>query len=146
MPKSRTAVVELIPHTADVGIEVRAPTLDELFVAAAQGFTKVLITNPSAVRPRTSIDIELEGTDLADLLVRWLAELLYLFEVERMLFSRYQLRVDQTGIRMQAQAKGEPYDPHRHHAGLEIKAVTYHEARVELTADGTWHARVIFDV
>jgi SHS2 domain-containing protein len=146
VPKPKASVIELIPHTADIGIEVWAESLDELFVTAAKGFTKVLVTNPSAIRPRRSVEIELGGTDLTDLLVRWLSELLYLFDVERILFSQYKVHVDATGLCLKARLKGEQYDPARHHAGREVKAVTYHEALVEQVDPGRWHARVIFDI
>ena len=42
-------------------------------------------------------------------------------------------------------AYGEPYDPARHVLAHEVKAITYHELKVEKTADG-WLAEVIVDI
>ncbi len=38
-----------------------------------------------------------------------------------------------------------PYDPERHAEGLDLKAVTWHQAAFERTAQG-WRARVVFDI
>ncbi len=145
MPKPGSANITLIPHTADIGIEVVAGSIDELFAAAARGFTKILITNPSAVRPRVKRQVNLEGTDLTDLMVRWLSELLYLFEVHRLVFRRFAVTVEPSRVTLQANLLGEEYDPVRHHAAREIKAVTYHDATVEPMEQG-WHCRIIFDI
>lgn len=146
MPRPSRAIIKLIPHTADIGIDVRARNLDDLFAAAAMGFTKILITNPSAIRHSIQRELWLDTTDLVDLMVRWLSELLYLFDTEQILFNRYIVHVDPGAVSLYAKLKGERYDPSRHRAGREVKAVTYHEATVEQTNDGMWHARVIFDI
>jgi SHS2 domain-containing protein len=40
---------------------------------------------------------------------------------------------------------GEPFDPERHPRGIEVKAATYHQARVEREGD-RWVAVVYVDV
>ena len=45
----------------------------------------------------------------------------------------------------QVRASGEPYDAQRHDLSSAIKAVTWHEAAVEQTAEG-YKARIIFDI
>jgi SHS2 domain-containing protein len=38
------------------------------------------------------------------------------------------------------------YDPERHAEGLDLKAVTRHEARFERGEDGVWRGQVVFDI
>ena len=60
-----------------------------------------------------------------------------------MLFGRFDVSVTDDGL--SATAWGEPLDPARHELAREVKAITYHELRVEQTADG-WLAEVIVDI
>ena len=60
-----------LDHTADLGIEVAAPSLDQLFAEALAGLTDCL-TERSAVRGVQERAVEVEGRDLELLLVTWL--------------------------------------------------------------------------
>jgi SHS2 domain-containing protein len=84
-----------------------------------------------------------DGTEADYLLFDWLNELLYAFESDRMLFARFEVRPDETGLN--ADAWGEPADPARHELEHEVKAITYHRLRVERTPDG-WLAELIVDI
>ncbi len=53
-------------HTGDIGVRVRARTLDELFRDAAAAFTDA-ITDPARIEPRRSVSLTLESP-AADLL------------------------------------------------------------------------------
>jgi SHS2 domain-containing protein len=52
---------------------------------------------------------------------------------------------DAPGGALRAVVAGEPYDPARHRLHGEVKAVTWHQLRLEPVAAG-WRARVILDV
>jgi SHS2 domain-containing protein len=134
---------EQFEHTADLGLRICAAGLEELFAEAGRALTDALTAQPDAVEPRRSQTIRLEASDRADLLHDWLAELLYLFETERLLFSRFDVALAPGELR--ATAWGEPVDPKRHEIEIEIKAITYHGLKVEQTADG-WLAEVIVDL
>jgi len=85
------------------------------------------------------------GDDAAELLVCWLQELLYRFETERLVPLRFEFaEAAPSGIR--ARVGFGRFDPKRHRASTEVKAVTYHELAVREEADGTWSARMILDV
>ena len=71
---------ELIDHTADVGIKAYGKTLSEAFENAAKGMFDI-ITDSSEIESIGQYNIELEAPDLEQLLVDWLSELLYLFEI-----------------------------------------------------------------
>jgi SHS2 domain-containing protein len=136
----------LIEHTADTGLEVEAPSLAELFVEALRGMTDC-ITELERVAPQTRRRLGVRAGDLGRLLVEWLSEAVYLFEVEDLLFSQAEVEVKESkaGFELAATVAGEPFDPERHPAKIAIKAVTYHQLKVEETPDG-WRARVIFDI
>lgn len=92
--------------------------------------------------------IEAAGADLPDLLVAWLNELLYLFEVEGLVFSRFEVEV-RGSTRLRATGYGGRFDPGRDTVKIGVKAATYHRAAVEQVAGPSgprWRAQVVLDV
>jgi SHS2 domain-containing protein len=134
---------ETFDHTADLGLRVRAPTLDALFVEAAEALFSIVIEVPGTVKPVTRIDVNLSESDRELLLFDWLKELLYRFDAEHLVFSRFEARVRPDGFT--GAAWGEKLDRDRHELGHEVKAITYHGLKVEQTAGG-WLAEVIVDI
>jgi SHS2 domain-containing protein len=59
-------------------------------------------------------------------------------------FGRFEVRVRDDGL--SGTAWGEPLDPARHVLLHEVKAITYHELKVEPTPDSGWLAEVIVDI
>jgi SHS2 domain-containing protein len=136
-------VYELFEHTADLGLRVRAPDLDGLFAEAGRGLFSIIVDNLDDVRPTRTVDIRIEGRDPVYLLFDWLHELLVTFETRRLILSSFRVRVGEVGL--QAKAHGDELDPDRHQTLHEVKAITYHGLKVELTRDG-WQAEVIVDI
>ncbi len=134
---------ETFEHTADIGLRVRAESLDELFVEAGRAFFSLIVANPEAIRPVQQVEFELAGSQRDDLLFDWLGELLYTFATRRLLLAEFDVRVRDDGL--SARARGEPLDRRRHELDLEVKAITYHGLKVEQAADG-WLAEVIVDI
>jgi SHS2 domain-containing protein len=134
---------ETFEHTADLGLRVRAATLDALFADAASGLFSVLVEDVDAIRPEREVTIRIDGREKDYLLFDWLNELLFRFETDHVLFSEFTVTVEEGGL--SASARGEPVDLGRHRLSHEVKAVTYHHLNVEQTADG-WSAEVIVDI
>lgn len=134
---------EVFEHTADLGLRVRAGSLDELFADAGRGFFQMLVSNLDAVEPRERVVFAIDGASPDFLLFDWLNELLYTFESRRLLLSKFEVRVDDAGLH--GVALGEPMDPERHRMEHEVKAITYHGLKVEQTDRG-WLAEVIVDI
>jgi SHS2 domain-containing protein len=134
---------ETFDHTADLGLRIRSADLNTLFAEAAEALFSVLVEDLGTVAPARSLSVEIAGDDRAYLLFDWLKELLYHFDAEHLLFSRFEVRVSDEGLT--ATARGEPLDRARHELSHEVKAITYHGLRVEPTADG-WLAEVIVDI
>ncbi len=133
---------DVIEHTADTGIIAYGSTIEETFANAARGMFSVMV-DLDAVRPVESRDIAVQAPDRELLLAEWLSELLFLFETEYMVFSRFDVKFS-SERELRASAWGERIDPERHQIGAGIKAVTHHMLRVE-RQDG-YRATVIFDV
>ena len=133
----------LFDHTADLGMEVYGNDERELFCNAAYALFDILYdTGTVAVRVRREMAIK--GADREDLLVNFLRELLYLCNGEGLLLKEFvMLRFGD--YRLEGTVGGEWYDRNRHRLHQEIKAVTYHQVRIEERGDG-WKGRGIFDV
>jgi SHS2 domain-containing protein len=133
----------VLDHTADIGLVIYGKDLASLFEHAGEGFF-YLITDLKTVRPRIEKRVILRGESLDRLMVDWLSELLYLHDVEHLLFKEFRVEsVGEEGLK--AVAKGEPFQDGVHVIKTGVKAVTYHQIRVE-KSNGGWRARVIFDL
>jgi SHS2 domain-containing protein len=134
---------EILDHTADIGLIVYGEDLKSLFENAGEAFFR-LITDLRKVRRRTERRIEIGGETLARLMVDWLTELLYLHEVENLLFKGFKVEsVGQEGLR--ARVKGEPFQEGVHVIKTGVKAVTYHQIEVRKENE-RWRAQIIFDL
>lgn len=133
----------LLDHTADLGILVYGKDLGELFTNAAEAFFTI-ITDLRMVRESTERAIQIESANLEDLMVNWLGELLYLHDVDGLLFKSFSIDELRDGT-MKARARGEVFQEERHVIKTEIKAVTYHQIQVK-EERGRWRARIIFDL
>lgn len=134
---------EIIDHTADLGIIVRGPDAGGLFINAAQVMTGLMVKGDLGEK-RALREISVGSEDFADLMVRWLGELLYLFAAEGLIPDRIEINaIDPT--QLEASIAMAYLDPKRHRVLREIKAVTYHGISVR-KANDEWEARIIFDI
>ncbi|MGD0766166.1 MAG: archease [Dehalococcoidia bacterium] len=134
---------ETFDHTADVGIIGRGASLREALANAARCMFSLMV-DLDRVEARDERRIEVEAEDVEGLLVGWLAELLYVSEVDNLVFNRFDvLEVSERHI--VARAFGEPLDLDRHDPKLMIKAVTRHMLEVA-REDGGYRVRVILDI
>ena len=133
----------LLAHTADMGIEATGNSRAEVFVAAAQGL-KEMIFGDAPVTPRQSAPVSLASGDVGELLVAWLGEILYLFEVRGLVPAEFVIH-EITENSLRGEVYGEPFDPKRHPVEREVKAITYHQLSVERDGQG-WRAKVYVDL
>ena len=132
-------------HTADIGVEVTGRTRKELFVNAVSALFDVLMESKTGVESaQQQKQITVEGGDVADLLINFLREFLYLFNGENFVTDGCEI-IKFKNKELQARLTGEPFNSKKHLIKTEIKAVTYSGAKVERFKDG-WKARIIFDV
>ena len=132
----------LLDHTADLGMAVTGTDLRDLFQKAALSMMEIMIrTGPEKGAP---LDLSVTGADYADLMVRWLGEVLYLFQGEGRVVIRVQVS-SVTQTRVDATLETVPFDPDKHELLAEIKAVTYHDVQV-VRKGGRWRTTIIFDL
>ncbi len=133
--------------TADVAIKALGRTHDALFTNAALGLSD-LLCDTRTVRPVVTREVVSSAPTADRLLVAFLTELLVLREAEGLVFSSVEARVSTPDVvddrwRLLAIVWGEPFDPARHQALHDVKAVTYHT--LEVRPDKGF-ARVLFDI
>jgi SHS2 domain-containing protein len=134
---------ELLEHPADIGFRARGATAAELFGNCARALVSIIL-DPAEIRPIEAIEIPAEGGDRESLLVNWLNEVLYFVDGRRIALGEFEIsRIDDT--RVECTARGEPRNRERHPSRLSVKAVTYHQLKIEHTADG-WVADVFVDI
>ena len=132
-----------LEHTSDIKVEIYGADLTELFTNAATCLFD-LILDLRKVRETQSAPVSLESTDLSELFLDWLRELLFLFSTHSLAIRRVEIgSIEPTQIK--ATVLGEGFDAKRHGLKVEVKTPTYHEYRIEKGEDG-YRATVIFDV
>ena len=134
---------EFIDHTADIGILAYGADMKQVFANAARGLFSI-ITNLDNVTSTKKLDIRVTAPDREALLINWLNELIYLFEVKEMLFNRFDITTI-TDTNLKATGYGEKINLAKHELKTQVKAATYHMLKIEQN-DGGWKAQVIFDV
>ncbi len=134
-----------LEHTADAEFVAYGVTVDEAFANAALAMTNLMV-DPRTVSPAVVKDIELSGDALDVLLYDWLSELLYIFEVDRLVFGEFEAHVtgEAGNYCLKAVARGESADRHPD-IFLHIKAVTFHDLRLE-KRNNIYEAQVLLDI
>jgi len=137
------AMHEIFEHTADIGLRIGAKDLESLLAEAGKALFSAIVANPEQIRGVEEVQFTVKGSDYEELLHDWLAELLFAFHVERKVFADFTVKVDEKGIT--AIGRGEPIDFARHEIDTEIKAITWHELKIE-HVEGGLQAEVIVDI
>lgn len=141
--KHDTIGYELLDHTGDIGIRVWADDVKGLFEEAARALFDI-ITDRKKVVIRLNREVAVQGSGREELMVAWLNELLYIHEVESLLFDDFDIAEITPGS-LKGVARGEKFQEDRHHIKTAVKAVTYHLLEVK-EKDGRWQAQIIIDI
>jgi SHS2 domain-containing protein len=134
---------EVLDHTADIGIIAYGADIEELFSNAALALFS-LITEPESVKEEFHLDLEVSSEDIDSLLIEWLNELIYLFDVKHILFNHFDIK-SLTHNGLKATCYGEDFDPMKHKLKAGVKAATYHMLKLDKSDDG-FKAQVILDI
>jgi len=133
---------EIVDHTADVGIIAYGADIRQAFANAARALFS-LITELDDVDEVVYRDIKLTAPDQESLLVKWLNELIYLFDTENIIFKRFDI-TQLNNTQLKAKSYGEKVDSSKHKLKTGVKAATYHMLRVD-KGDGC-EVQVLFDI
>lgn len=131
---------------ADTAFTVRGKTPDELFQNAGKALFKSM-SDIAKIDPKISRNFELQSEQLDLLLFDFLDELLFYKDSERLLFSEFDVKVNEDSgeWKLSALIKGEKADPDRHKVTIDVKAITMHMFEVKKTKSG-YEARVVIDI
>jgi len=134
-----------LDHTADVKFKAFGRTLEDCFSNAAKAMFNILVPL-NKINIALNQDIKIETEDLEVLLYKWLSELLYLFEVENKLFSKFKISInkDEDNYTLEGILYGESVKD-THHIDIEIKAVTFHDLYVK-KENNVYTCQVVLDI
>ena len=137
---------ETFEHKADVGIRGFGKSKEEAFAECAKAMFSVM-ADLEKVGSGEKFDIEIETNDIESLLVDYLNHLLYLRDVNEMLFSRFDLYITKDGgeWKLNGKAFGEKINKKEHGIKSDVKAASYHQLKVE-EKNGKWLAQCVVDV
>lgn len=133
--------VEIIDHTADIGIKVYGKTIEELFKNSAYGLYKIIeIKYEGEERP---VEIKLESDEIEGLLIKFLNELIYYIETKRLGddIEKIEIEKDDKNFKLKAKVNMKNVKSIK----KEVKSATYHNLKIEKKGDN-YTATIIFDL
>ncbi len=136
--------IEILEHTADIALRLNAKDLKGLFKLGGRALYEVIGEPVPLDEPGDNYELILQAGNREDLFHDWLMEILYWFQVRKVIFDKYKLII-LNETRVKAIAHGRKIDTQKSRIHLEIKAVTYHHLKIEETQGGIT-ATVIFDI
>lgn len=137
---------EYLEHTADAKFRAYGKNLGQAFENAALAMLNVMVETGS-VTNSSSVEVELSSPDPDSLLFDWLSEVLFLFEVEEMVFGDVkvnELNIGEDECSLSGTLYGETIDHSIHIFDTEVKAATYNDMKIEKTDDG-WMIQATVD-
>lgn len=131
---------EILEHTSELRVRLRAPDLRALFREATRALGETLAAQAGDNEGPENHDVHVRGSDLDALLVDWLNELLYLAETRCWIpHDAEALEASHTRVRGRVRGTRVPIAPSL------VKAATHHGLHVTPVRGG-YEAEVVFDV
>jgi SHS2 domain-containing protein len=121
-----------LPHTADGKFQAFGKTLEEAFGNAALAVAS-LVWDWEKIEPKVRHFVHVRGIDREQVLVKFLGEIVYLFETKRFLLGRVdglRIRTEFASVSLEALLLGDVL-AENHELHGDVKAVTYHELKIE---------------
>jgi len=133
-----------LPHTADVKFEAYGISLRDLFRNAALAACNAMYETKK-VEAKKTLQIELRAESKEQLLHKFLEEILFRIDTERMLFRDFNLVIDEKLNSLRGEIAGEEINAEKHTVKALVKAITWHQFELQKTPSG-WKCTVIIDV
>ena len=130
-----------LSHTADVRIRVIAESPDLLFSDAFLALMQTVFGEDR--KGGITKELKVESGNLESLLLDFLSEVLFVCEVEGLVFSQTDISI--SGNTLTATLNGEPFDRARHSSGTEVKGISYSGLAIVQDTNG-YMADILFDV
>lgn len=131
---------EMLEHTADIKIRSYSQDLQELFKNSALGMMDFIFGEGFEQKNIEETDVvEIKADDIEALLVEFLSELNFLINTNYRAYIDFEFE-EFEDTHLKAKVWSCPAQAKEY-----IKAVTYHELKIERTDEG-WQATIIYDI
>lgn len=131
---------EILSHTADLRIRVKADSLKDLFGEALRAVGEILSKNKKNEIPVIR-KIFATSQDKTALLVDFLNEILALSQINKEVYVKVNFS-ELSENSLEAEIEGMKVDGFDE----DIKATTYHEANIKQNKIGQWETILVFDI
>lgn len=123
--------IKFIEHTADIEFEAFGKSLEEAFANAALAMFEIM-TNTKKVGSKIKKEIRIESEGLESLLYDFLEQFLIFHDSENLIFSKFIVKkiIKDGKYILEAETRGEEFDPKKHESKTLVKAVTYHDLAI----------------
>ena len=138
-----TVMWEHFHHQADIGVRGIGGTIEEAFEEGAAALTAVMCSIEKVVA-KEEVVIQCEAEEVELLFADWLNSIIYEMDTRKMLFSKFQVRIN--GKKLEGKMWGEKINPDKHETAVEVKAATYMMLKVEKNSGGRWIGQCVVDV
>ena|SRR3989338_1949042 len=130
--------------TADAAFDAYGKDLNKLFENAALAVTELMV-DLKTLKQTITKTFEITADDTEKLLFKFLDQIIFLKDSEQLLFKTFKVAVDEKQKSLTAECKGDKINREKQKLGTDVKAVTYHNFKLEQMKQG-WKARVIVDI
>lgn len=138
---------QFIEHTADIAVKISANSIEDLFSISCQAWRDAVLENENSSLTE-ELTFSFSAYSLEELLVQLLSELNFLLSTKQWVFNavkKIELLSEENSNKLFITILGEPFDKNIHHLKEEIKAVTFHQMKIEKN-DDEYITRIVFDI
>lgn len=128
-------------HTADILMHISAPDLCNLFADAGHALMQTMYRGRA--RPLQETNLIITGETTEHLLHGFLSEVLFESEVQNLVFSTFEISIEEGEVR--AKARGEPFIRDIHGGGTEVKGISWYGLSIT-QENNEYSCDVLFDV
>jgi SHS2 domain-containing protein len=137
--QDRNKRYRFLEHMTDAVIEAYGTSLEEAFENAALALEDTMV-DLNKIEPKFVETLSIEAKDKQELLYKWLEALIIKQDTEQMLYSQFVCKISrgknendekQEKFLLEAELKGEKFDPQKFEQKTAVKAPTYHEMLIK---------------
>ncbi len=134
---------KILEHPADMGIEAYGKNLIEAFEQSAIALMSIILDTSNIETTEIRL-VEIHASEYEQLLVKWLAEILYLYDGEDFVPGKFEINT-LTREYLNVTIGGEKFNNAKHTTKMDVKAITYHQILVRENDEGGL-VRVFIDI
>jgi len=136
-----------IDHTADIAVEVKSNTIEELFIASAYAWQESVIEK-NEIKISDKREINVNELSYEELLVRFLDELNFLLLTKKWIMGKLnqiEIKKKNEMYNLTAVMSGDSISLKRYRLKVEIKAITFHQMEIK-NINNEYTTRIVFDI